>query len=282
VADRRAGRLDSDTGRRLCERLGDIDVEGVEVFVEPVKEYRLLLVLRGDGLSPRVSDTDPQRTGAPPRPPEAAVDEAVRTAEVVAEVLDQARELLADEDAADMILLRGFSRRPTWPTLPDIYAVSAAAVATYPMYRGVASLVGMEVLETGSTLADEIDTVASGWNDHDFVFVHFKPTDSAGEDGDGARKVELIEALDAELPRLLALSPDVVVVTGDHSTPCRLKSHSWHPVPVVLWASTCRPDRVETFGERSCVAGGLGPRLPATELMPLAFAHAERLRKFGA
>jgi 2,3-bisphosphoglycerate-independent phosphoglycerate mutase len=282
VTDRRAGRLDSDTNRRLSERLAGIEVEGAEVFVETVKEYRFLLVLRGEGLEPELADTDPQHTGQEPLDPEARSDAAERTARAVAAFVAGARKALADEEQANMVLLRGFSSRPSWPTLPELFGIRAAAVATYPMYRGVAALVGMDVLDSCGELDDELDTVAAHWHDHDFFFVHFKPTDSAGEDGDFARKVELIEAADRALPRLLELGPDVLVVTGDHSTPSKMRSHSWHPVPVLLWAGTCRSDGVEVFGERACLAGGLGPRLPAVDLLPLALAHAGRFDKLGA
>ncbi len=282
VTDRRAGRLDSETNRRLCERLREISIDGVELLVDTVKEYRFLLVLRGENLSPEVADTDPQQTGRQPLRAEAQQPGARRTAELVQEFAEKAREMLADEEQGNMVLLRGFSSRPDWPTLPEIYGVRAAAAASYPMYRGVAQLVGMEVLDACDSFESELEAVERHWSEHDLFFVHFKKTDSAGEDGDFARKVELIESVDAAVPRLMHLEPDVVVVTGDHSTPAGLRNHSWHPVPALLWGSTCRPDPVQQFGESSCLAGGLGPRLPATDLMPLAFAHAGRLGKLGA
>lgn len=234
VSDRRAGRIDSETNRRLCERLREIEIEEAELFIETVKEYRLLMVLRGESLSPEIEDTDPQTTGRAPLEPEPATPDARPTADAVARFLGRARELLADEARANMVLLRGFSSRPSWPLLPSIYGIRAAAVATYPMYRGVAALVGMEVLETGEAFAEQLETVAESWSDYDFFFLHFKSTDSAGEDGDFPRKVELIEAVDRALPQLLDLGPDVLVVTGDHSTPSVLRSHSWHPVPALL------------------------------------------------
>lgn len=282
VTDRRAGRIDSETNRRLCDRLRGIELEGAELFLETVKEYRFLLVLRGDSLSAGIADTDPQSSGRPPLEPEARDEDAGPTASLVARFADRARELLADEARANMVLLRGFSSRPSWPLLPSIYGVRAAAVAAYPMYRGVAALVGMDVLDTGEAFAEQLETIAGSWGDYDFFFLHFKSTDSAGEDGDFPRKVELIEAVDRALPQLLDLGPDVLVVTGDHSTPSVLRSHSWHPVPALLWSKTCRPDAVDRFGEGSCLSGGLGARLPATSLLRLAFAHAQRLAKFGA
>jgi 2,3-bisphosphoglycerate-independent phosphoglycerate mutase len=149
------------------------------------------------------------------------------------------------------------------------------------MYRGLAKLVGMEVLDTGGTIAEEFDTLARHYSDFDFLYLHIKQTDSAGEDGDFERKVEVIEEVDALLPRLIALEPEVIVVTGDHSTPALLKAHSWHPVPLLLYSRWCRPESVHEFSERACALGALG-RFPATQVMPLALAHALRLEKFGA
>lgn len=283
VADRRAGRIPTEKNEELCELLRDgIDLPGVEFFVETVKEYRLLLVLRGEGLGDELDDTDPQETGVEPLAPEPLSSAAEQTADLVEEFLAQARDILADQRPANGILLRGFSSRPSWPPVGYVYGLRAAAIAAYPMYRGVAELVGMEVLETGTTMEEERDALKEHWDEFDFFFLHVKPMDSAGEDGDFERKVALIEEADALVPRILELEPDVMVVTGDHSTPSQMQYHSWHPVPVLLWSGRCRTDGVETFGERACLLGGLGPRLPATDLMPLALAHAGWLEKFGA
>jgi 2,3-bisphosphoglycerate-independent phosphoglycerate mutase len=181
-----------------------------------------------------------------------------------------------------MVLLRGFSQKPRWPQLGDVFGLRAAAIAGYPMYRGVGKLTGMQVLESGESLSEELETLEKRWSDFDFFYVHVKKIDSAGEDGDFDRKVSLIEEVDRHLPRLLELKPDVLIVTGDHSTPSVLRSHSWHPVPVLFHSAYCRPDHVEHFGERACMTGGLGPRFPAKDLLPLALANAGRLRKFGA
>lgn len=282
VADRRAGRIPTEKNKELCERLREIELPGVEVFVETVKEYRLLLVLRGEGLSGDLADTDPQEIGERPLDPEPLSTGAKRTAGLVREFVEQARDVLADHHPANMILLRGFSKLPDWPSFEQVFGLRAAAIAAYPMYRGVAKLVGMEVLETGVDVEEEMDVLEQHWQDYDFFFLHVKPIDSAGEDGDFDRKVSLIEEVDAVMPRLLKLQPDVLVVTGDHSTPSLLKYHSWHPVPVLLWSKHCRADSVNRFGERACMGGGLGSRLPAVDLMPLALANALRLEKFGA
>jgi 2,3-bisphosphoglycerate-independent phosphoglycerate mutase len=284
VSDRRAGRISTKNNRELCEKLRQIDLSDVELFVETVKEHRFLLVLRGEHLSDDVGDTDPQETGVKPISAQATSEsqEAQATAKLVQQFVGQARERLRDVRPANMVLLRGFARRPDWPSFPDVFGLRAAALADYPMYRGVARLLGMKTLETGGGIDQKIEHARETWHDYDFFFLHHKPTDSAGEDRDFDRKAQQIEQVDAALPRLLEMQPDVVIVTGDHSTPSALAQHSWHPVPVVLWSQSCRPDRVERFGEHDCVAGGLGPRLPTTDLMPLAMAHARRLDKFGA
>jgi 2,3-bisphosphoglycerate-independent phosphoglycerate mutase len=282
VADRRAGRIPTEKNEELCTLLRQVRLPGAEIFVETVKEYRLLLVLRGDGLSGELSDTDPQETGEELLEPKPLSAEAERTAGLVQEFVDQARQVLADHHPANMILLRGFSQLPDWPSFETVFGLRAAAIAAYPMYRGVAKLVGMDILPTGVAVGEELETLEAHWKDYDYFFFHVKPIDSAGEDGDFDRKVRLIEEVDAVVPRLLALEPDVLLVTGDHSTPSLLKYHSWHPVPMLLWSRYCRTDGVDRFGERACMAGGLGPRISAVDLMPLALANALRLEKFGA
>jgi 2,3-bisphosphoglycerate-independent phosphoglycerate mutase len=282
IADRRAGRIPTSENEELCGLLRQIELPDVEVFVETVKEYRLLLVLRGEGLSGAIEDTDPQEVGEKPLDPEPRTTEAQHTADLVREFVRQAGEILSGREPANMVLLRGFSKRPSWPRFPDVFGLRAGAVAAYPMYRGVAKLVGMDVLESGSELEEEFATVERHWEGYDFYFLHAKHIDSAGEDGNMDEKVARIEEVDALVPRLLDLEPDVLVVTGDHSTPVRMRYHSWHPVPTLLWSEYCRRDDVSTFGETACLHGGLGPRFPATDLMPLALAHARRLRKFGA
>lgn len=281
VQDRRAGRLGSEKNRELLRLLREIDLP-VQFFLRVVKDYRFLLVLRGEALSDAVGETDPQEVGYTPRDPEPLEPEAEETARLVARFVEQVRSKLADRHPANMVLLRGFSKRPDWPQLPEVYGLRAAGIASYPMYRGLAKLVGMEVLPAGENMADPFQKLKEAWADFDFFFVHVKPMDSAGEDGDFDRKVKLIEEADSYVPQIFQLDPDVVIITGDHSTPAKLAYHSWHPVPVLLWSRYCRPDGVERFGERACLQGGLGPRFPAVELLPLAMANAQRLEKFGA
>lgn len=282
VTDRRAGRIPTATNRELCELLRGIDLPGIQLFVEPVKEHRFLLVLRGEDLHGELAETDPQAVGLRPLAAKELVPEARATSAAVSRFLDEAAKVLSDSRPANMVLMRGFSSLPDWPAFPEVYGLRAAAAASYPMYRGVAKLVGMQPLATPPDVAGTFDTVARHWGEFDFFYVHVKPIDSAGEDGDFARKAERIAEVDAEVPRLLELEPDVMVATGDHSTPAAMAAHGWQPVPVALWSRLCRPDGVDSFGEGACLAGGLGPRLPSTDIMPLAMANAGRLEKYGA
>lgn len=282
VSDRRAGRINTRKNKELCALLGEIKLSDVEVFVEPVKEHRFLLVIRGNELFDQISDTDPQTTGRKPLVPQARSQKAEKSAAVVKQFVEQARDILSEHHPANMILLRGFSKKPDWPKMTAVYGFKAAAIAAYPMYKGVTRLLGMQALETGDKIGDEFDVLENRWSDFDFFYLHIKRIDSAGEDGDARQKQKLIEEVDDQIPRLLDLNPDVLIVTGDHSTPSRLRYHSWHPVPVLLWSRYCRPDSVVAFGETNCVIGGLGPRFPGVDLMPLALAHAMRLEKFGA
>ena len=282
IEDRRAGRISSEKNRMLCDMLKNIKLPDVRFSVETVKEHRFLLVLRGEDLAGNISDTDPQVVGQEPLPPEPLDLKSTKAAALVSQFLKQARERLSHQHPANMVLLRGFSQMPQWPSMEELFNLKAAAVAAYPMYRGVSKLVGMDVLDTGETIEEEIQTVEKYWKNYDFFYLHVKAIDSAGEDGDFGRKAALIRDVDRFIPRLLKLAPDVLIITGDHSTPSSLKSHSWHPVPVLLWAEQCRIDPVREFGERACMAGGLGVDIPADHLMPLALAHALRLDKFGA
>ncbi len=281
ITDRRAGRIPTEVGARLCKKLRQIQLPGVETFVKPVKEYRFVLVLRGEGLYDGLTETDPQQTGVPPLPVEPLRPEAADTAKLFNQWLAEARNLLADEHPANGCNLRGLAKDPGLPQMPDIYKLRCGAIATYPMYRGVAKLAGMEVLPTGETIESEVETLKQHWDDYDFFFFHVKKTDSRGEDGDFEAKARVIEHLDAVLPDILALEPAVVIITGDHSTPALLKAHSWHDLPVLLWSNYVRMDSVTQFGERPCMAGGLG-HIHHPDLLPLAMAHAGRLAKFGA
>lgn len=288
LTDRRAGRIATELNVELVKLLRTIRLDGVQTFVETVKDYRFVFVMRGpsagsgQALGDALSETDPQRLGVPALPVRALQPDSEKSAQLANQFVAQARKLLADKHPANMILLRGFAKRPALPTYEEVFGLRAAAIAVYPMYRGLAKLLGMKTLPVdGESIADEFTTLEKHWNDFDFFYLHVKKTDSAGEDGDFARKARAIEELDAQLPRLVTLKPDVVVVTSDHSTPALLKVHSWHPVPVLLYSPYCRADNIAEFGERACAHGSLG-RLPAKDLMPIALANAGRLTKFGA
>jgi len=283
ITDRRAGRISTDAAAPLVERIAQVRVPGVELEVRAVREYRFAVVMRGRGLEAEIDDTDPQQVGVEPLPAGPRSPGSQRAAELFNAWIAEARKKIADQPKANSITLRGFSTDPRLPQFPEIYGLRAACVAVYPMYRGVSQLVGMDILEVeGDRPEDEFSAVAKSWDQYDFFFVHIKKTDSMGEDGNFEGKVAVIEAVDAALPALLALEPAALAITGDHSTPARLRTHTWHPVPFLLWApGTCLPDDQSRFGERACHSGGLG-MLHSTDAMPLLMAHAGRLTKFGA
>jgi 2,3-bisphosphoglycerate-independent phosphoglycerate mutase len=281
IIDRRAGRIATERCAQLSARLQKIQLPGVQTFVEPVREHRFVLVLRGEGLSDEVRDTDPERLGAAPLEAEPAGAAGVATATLVNRWLGEARTLLAGEEPANMLLLRGFAKRPNWPSMPEVFKLRAAAVAHYPMYRGLAKLVGMETLPVGPALEDSIACLRENWSRFDYFFVHYKYTDTAGEDGDYERKVEKLTEVDDAIEDLTALEPDVLMITGDHSTPATMAAHSWHPVPFLLRSKWGRADECESFNEVQLLKGSLGT-FPAKEALPLAMAHAGRFRKYGA
>ncbi len=281
ITDRRAGRISTEKCTELCRLLNGISVDGVQISVYPVREHRFVAVFRGKNLIADVTESDPQQTGAAPLAVAALSPEAGRMADIANKFIAQAGTRLAEHHPANMALLRGFSGHPELPTMPEIYKLKPVAIAIYPMYRGLAKLVGMEIIEAGTTLEDEFKALKQNYAKYDFFFLHVKWTDSAGEDGDFGRKVRVLEQIDAALPGLVSLKPDVLVVTGDHSTPAVLGGHSWHPVPVLLCSEYCRPDMVKEFSESAFLSGGLG-RIYARQIMPLAMANALKLTKFGA
>ena len=282
LVDRRAGRLPTEQSIKLVELLRKIKLPGVEFFVEPVKEHRFALILRGKNLGSELTESDPLKLGEPPNDVQALDSSSKQTAVYVNQFIDKARIMLADQSPANMILLRGFASFPVMPKYKDIFKLNAAAIAVNGMYRGVARLVGMEVLPvTGKNLEDEFDTLERYWQAYDFFYLHFKKTDTCGENGDFDGKVRAIEEFDAQLPRLLTLQPDVVIVGGDHSSPAVLKAHSWHPVPLLLYSPFVRPDGITEFGENACARGSLGS-IPARHVMPIALANAGRVAKYGA
>ena len=280
LTDRRAGRIATALSAPLCERLDRIEIPGVQLDVFPVQDYRFVLRLRGEGLSEHIEETDPQREGVAPRPASAITPEAERTAQIVQEFVDQAGRILAEDEPANMVLLRGWAQLPNLPDFGGVYHLNPAAIAAYPMYRGLASVANMKIIPTGMTFGDEVDTLHANWDDHDFFFIHYKPADAAGEDGDFDGKVKRLEELDVHLPRILDLDPDVLMVAGDHATPAIMASHSWHPVPFMLHSKLTLGEGVDAFNERACAQGSLG-RIPAETIMLLALSHSGKLSKFG-
>ena len=283
VTDRRAGRISQDDAAPVIELLNQVQIPGAEVEVRQVKEYRFVIVMRADGLDPALNDTDPQETGVPPLAIEAQKPAAKKAAKLVSQWVEKAYLALAEQPIANGFLLRGFATDPGLPTYQEAYELNAVCIAEYPMYKGVSRLVGMDVIEDVAIGArGEFETAKKYWKDYDFFFIHIKKTDSYGEDGNLEGKSKIIEEVDQALPVLLDLEPDVLMITGDHSTPYLLKTHSWHPVPFLLWApKTHRTDLETSFTERNCARGGLGT-FPAVETMSLGLAHARRLGKFGA
>jgi 2,3-bisphosphoglycerate-independent phosphoglycerate mutase len=281
ISDRRAGRIASEESAPIAIKLRKVSIPGIEVFVEPVKEHRFVVVLRGEGLEGNVDDTDPQATGVPPLVPKANDKGSEKTAKVCQEFLKQAFEILKDEPKANGCTLRGIASKPSLPSYEEVYGLKAAAIAVYPMYKGLARLVGMDVIGDSKTLDEQMEVLKQNWDKYDFFFIHFKYTDSTGEDGNFEAKTKRTEELDACIPKIMELGPDVFICTGDHSTPAMLSSHSWHPVPTLLWAKYCRTDPCQSFGEAECLKGGLG-QFEAKYLMSLALANAGRMNKFGA
>lgn len=282
VIDRRAGRLPTETNQRLCKLILDnIKMEGeIEVFLETERDHRALLVLRGMGLSADLKDTDPGVIGLTPNPPTARSNEAAGTAIVVERFLEQVRLILADEKA-NFMLLRGFDTlRPIEP-FQFRYLLKARGIASYPMYRGLSKIVGMDVPPETEGWEATVEDLKASWNDYDFFFLHQKPTDSAGEDGDFEHKCAAIEQVDRTIPEIVALNPGVICVTGDHATPAPLQRHSWHPVPFLMWGESVGVDRVSCFDEEAARLGGFGYQY-AKDLMAFMLAATGRLGSFGA
>jgi 2,3-bisphosphoglycerate-independent phosphoglycerate mutase len=284
VTDRRAGRISDDVNRKACNKIkNNITLpQGLELFLETESQHRAMLVIRGDGLCDQLTDTDPQHTGVPPLEPSALTPDAEQTSSILKNILGQVRDILADEEKANMILLRGYSGFRVFPTMEDRFGLKACAIAEYPMYRGLAKLVGMNVRPPYSGFENAITVLNENWDEHTFFFLHVKKTDSYGEDGNFDGKKDIIEQTDQIIvPGIAALKPDVIIVTGDHSTPWPMAAHSWHPTPVLLHGELIRRDRTEAFSEIDCQRGGLG-RLPLVNLLPIAMACAGKLAKFGA
>jgi len=284
VVDRRAGRPATEESRKIVEKLNENikEIDGVKVQFYPGKEHRFVVKLTGEGLDDRIEDADPQKEGLPIKWAHATHPEAEKTAEIFTKLMKEIREVLKDEPKINFALIRGFSKYPAIPKFPEVYKMRAAAIAVYPMYKGLAKLVGMDILEVdGETPADEFETLKKHWDEYDFFYVHIKKTDSYGEDGNFDAKVHVIEMVDEALPKLLELNPDVLVVTGDHSTPVAMSGHSWHPVPFMIKSPYTRAGLSKSFDEFEAARGSMGT-IYAVDLMGLLMGNARKLEKFGA
>ena len=283
VVDRRAGRISSEECSRLIKKLSEHikSIDGVEVILRPGKEHRFVAIFRGEGLSDKLSDADPQKDHMPLVEAKPLAAEASRTADVVNKFIRKANEILRDEPQANGVLLRGFAKSPKIEPFPEKYQLRAVALAVYPMYKGLTRLLGLETPDVGETFEDEVKALKELWNNYDFFYIHFKDTDKAGEDGDFELKVKKIEYFDKFVPVFVDLNPDVLVITGDHSTPAIIGGHSWHPNPTLLHSKVAGVDDARFFTEKECAKGYLGI-FYAKYLINLMLANAGRLKKFGA
>ena len=286
VTDRRAGRIATEVCERLCallakklKKIGD-----TEVIIKAGKEHRFVVIFRGKGLEGPLTDTDPNREGLPvaiAKPISAKSAKQKKTAKLIADFYKAALPVLAKEKRANGFLMRGIAHQPEIPTFEQRYGLRPAAIAVYPMYKGLAQLVGMKKIEGSQTIAEQFERYAAEYNNYDFFFIHFKYTDKHGEDGNFEAKKKAIEEFDAALPILLAKRPDVLAITGDHSTPCSMKGHSWHPQPVLLHSACSGSDKLERFTETGANFGSLG-LFEAKYLLRLMQANAKMFDKFGA
>ncbi len=287
IVDRRAGRIPTEQSKKLTELLQKEipQIDDVKLIFAPGMEHRFAVVFRFPDELPDgadlVNDTDPQKEGKPPLEPVGKNESARKVAEVAKKLIARAQEILKDQERANYIMLRGIARVPAIPSFHDKFGLKALAIAVYPMYRGLARLIGMDTPVVQGDIAEEIDFLKKHYDRYDFFFMHIKKTDSYGEDGNFEAKAKKLEEFDRYLPEILSLKPDVLVITGDHSTPSLLKSHSWHPVPVLINSPYVLGGLSSAFTERECAKGELGI-FSAYHILPLSLANAGRLKKFGA
>jgi len=286
VKDRRAGRISTEVNQKLTKHLNKeiSETEGIKISFTSGKEHRFVVRLRGEGLSGDVTDTDPQKVGERILKSVSTQDSksAQKTADVVNKLTEEIQEALDGfGEKPNAAVLRGISGYPDLPQFPEIYKLKAKSIAEYPMYRGLTQLIGMDVDRTPASIEEEFNVFKKSYGDYDYFYIHIKKVDSYGEDGNFEAKVGKIEETDSYIPEIMELSPDVIAVTGDHSTPAVYKSHSWHPVPVLIVSKWARISGVSGFSERECYRGSMG-RMPSLYLTSLLLAHAERLEKFGA
>ena len=286
VTDRRAGRIPTETCEKLCamlaakiKKLGD-----TQVIIRAGKEHRFVVVFRGKGLEGPLTDADPNREGfaiptVKPRDPKNLKQK--KMAKLIADFYKAALPIIAKEKPANGFLMRGIAHQPEIPLFEERYLLKPVCLAVYPMYKGLAQLVGMTKIEGPQTIKEQLERYVAEYDKYDFFFIHYKYTDKYGEDGNFNAKKKAIEDFDAALPILLKKKPDVLVVTGDHSTPCALKGHSWHPQPVLIHSACSGSDKLERFTETGANSGSLGV-FPAKFLIRLMQANAKMYDKFGA
>ena len=280
IIDRRAGRINSEKAKSIINQLDGLKYKNIKIEVHHVREHRFVLLLKGDGLENNITGTDPEIEGKATLKSIANDSRSALTAECINYFNEQIKTILADRDTANMALLRGFSKIPDYPNISDKYKMKCAAIAAYPMYKGLAKLIGMSILESGTSFESEIETLKTNYDKFDFFFLHYKPADAAGEDGDFKQKVKSLEYLNGVLNQVLSLKPDTFILAGDHSTPSVMASHSWHPVPFLINSKLTYGSRIQEFTENQCRNGSIG-NINATQLMLLALAHSDRLNKFG-
>ena len=286
VTDRRAGRIETEVCERLCDILASKikKVGSAEVIIQAGKGHRFVVIFRGVGLEAPILDTDPQREGLPIAkaiPADASSKKAQKAADLINAFYEVALPLLKDEQPANGFLMRGIAHQPDIPTFQERYRLKPACLAVYPMYKGLAQLVGMTKIEGPQTIGEQFNRYLELYDDYDFFFIHYKYTDMYGEDGNFEAKKKAIEELDEALPILLQKRPDVLAITGDHSTPCPMKGHSWHPQPVLLSSAFSGSDKLDRFTETGANLGSLGV-FEAKFLMRHMQAHARMFDKYGA
>lgn len=283
ITDRRAGRISTSENEKICRSLSaEIKtIADVEIIIRPGKEHRFVVVFRGKDLNSNLTESDPQKDNRKPHNIIPITSEAKKSAEIVNLFIKKAYEIIRYERPANYLLLRGFAHNPNLTPMSELYKIKPAAIATYPMYKGIARLVGMDILDCAETWESEIETLTKFYSEYNFFYLHFKEVDMKGEDGDFLGKVKLIEQFDTLLPQIIKLNFDVLCITSDHSTPAILKGHSWHPNPFLLYSPYCRHDILAKFSEKSCAQGSLGV-FPQAKIMQLLLANSIKLKKYGA
>ncbi len=284
ITDRRAGRPSTEENVKLCKLLQQeiSKIEDIQVIVQPGMGHRFAVIFRGPDLREGVCDTDPHENGEPLHKVEASHPQAQKAAGVISEFQKRALEVLKGKEPMNALLVRGVAERPKIDSMAERFKLRTAAIATYPMYRGLAKLVGMNVVETGTSIEDEFKSYIETRKEYDYHFIHVKGTDEAGEDGDFDYKVQVAEEVDDNIGMIMDQKPDVLAITGDHSTPCSMKLHSWHPVPLLLHSQRCDVSGGNKFTEHECSEKGTLGVFHSVQLIPLMLANAALLDKYGA